>query len=522
MTSERPRPERPAGRSAAAPAQPDPRRWWALVALSLAVLLVSADNTVLALAIPSLAQDLDPTPTELLWIGDSYSFVLAGLLITMGNVGDRWGRKRLLFIGLAGFGALSVVSAFAPTALALILARGAMGVAGATLMPSTLSILRNTFHEPKERRIAIGTWTAMGAVGAGLGPLMGGILLENFWWGSVFLINVPIVALVLLVGFWSLRESRNPHAGPLDLISVALSMAGLFAVVAAIKDLAISGAGSAAAWGIGGAGLVCLGLFVRRQLRLEHPLIDMRLFRIPAFAGAVVSDLLSALGLIGVYFFLSQKFQFVDGDSTLRSALQLLPGEIAAVIAAPVSAWIMTRFGRRPAICGGICFGGAGLVLAAFAPPNHVLWISGALVLVGFGFGLSLTGTSDAILASAPPQRAGAAAAVSETAYELGAAMGIAVLGTLLTASYRRVVDVPPGLSPQVEADLSDSISSAFMAAANLPANVASEVIGAAQVAFTHAFAVTCVAAAVLMFAAAVITFRVLPTRAEERAAPEH
>lgn len=503
-----------------AAAGPDPRRWWGLTALALSVLLVTADNTVLALAIPSLAEDLDPSPTEMLWIGDAYSFVLAGLLVTMGNVGDRYGRKRLLFTGLVAFATLSAVAAFSPNALALILARAAMGVAGATLMPSTLSIIRNTFHEPRERRIAVGVWTAMGAVGAGLGPLIGGVLLEHFWWGSVFLVNVPVVAVVLVIGFWSVRESRNPVKAPIDAISVVLSIAGIFATVAAFKELAINGAGHPTAWGIGGFGLLCLGLFIRRQLHLDHPLVDIRLFRIPAFAGAAVADTLSAFGLIGVYFFLAQNFQFVDGDSPLVAGVALLPGEVAAVLAAPVSAYVMARRGRRLAICSGLVLGGAGLALISLVPTDNPLWISGALIFVGFGFGLSLTGTGDAIMASAPPERAGAAAAVSETAYELGAALGIAVLGTVLTSWYRYAIVVPPGLPVQAEADLTESISSAFQTAMTLPTSVAAQVLDAARTAFSSAFSVTCISASFVMFLAAVLSFRVLPSRANESDVP--
>lgn len=485
------------------------------------MLLVAVDNTILALAIPSLSESLDPTPTELLWIGDIYSFVLAGLLVTMGNVGDRIGRKRLLMIGLVAFGAISVLAAFSPTAEALIASRALLGVAGATLMPSTLSLIRNTFPDSKERTFAIGVWSAVAAAGAGLGPLLGGILLEHFWWGSVFLINVPIVLVIVGLGAWALRDSWNPNPGPIDLLSVLLSMVGILATIAGVKDIALHGLDlSDGLYLVAGIGASVW--FVRRQLKLEHPLIDMRMFKIPAFSGAVGADMISVFGLMGVYFFLAQQFQFVEGESPFISGLRLLPAEIAALVGALGAAKVINLMGRRFVITWGISLGAFGLLLIGFLHMEGLVQVTIAMIFVGLGFGASLTATADAILAAAPPERAGAAGAVSETAYELGTALGIAILGSILGALYRHSVTIPPDLPQNAIDALSESLSSAEKIAKELPANLADSMMNVARAAFTDAFSTTCIIAGVICAIAAIVAFRVLPNKESEAEAVEH
>ena len=494
----------------------DPRRWWALVALSLAVLLVAVDNTILALAIPSLSESLSPTPTELLWIGDIYSFVLAGLLVTMGNVGDRVGRKKLLMIGLVGFAVVSVIAAFAPTAEALIASRALLGVAGATLMPSTLSLIRNTFLDARERTRAIAVWSAVAAAGGGLGPLIGGVLLEHFWWGSVFLVNVPIVLVIIGIGSWALRESKNPNPGPIDIPSVILSMVAVLGTIAGIKDIAIHGFSDPYPFAYLTIGLIAGYLFVRRQLHLESPLIDMALFKVPAFSGAVGADLVSVFGLMGVYFFLAQQFQLVQGESPLQSGFQLLPAEVAALVGAFVAARVIRNLGRRAAVVGGIALGAIGLLGLGVIHLEGNLLVILAMVCVGLGFGCSLTATADAILAAAPPERAGAAGAVSETAYELGAALGIAILGSILGAWYRHVIVIPPGLPADASAAVEESLSTTVEAVRSAPAAVVEPMLEASKIAFTDALSVTCLVAGVICAIAAYIALRVLPTKENE------
>jgi DHA2 family multidrug resistance protein-like MFS transporter len=501
----------------------DPRRWWALAALSLAVLLVSVDNTILAVAIPSLAESLSPTAEQLLWIGDIYSFVLAGLLITAGNIGDRIGRKKLLTIGLVAFAACSVIAAFAPTAEALILSRALLGVAGATLMPSTLSLIRNTFPNAKERTFAISVWSAVAAAGGGLGPLIGGFLLEHYWWGSVFLVNVPIVMVILGIGIWALRESRDPEPGPIDLISVALSLVGILSLIAGIKEILTGGFDHPESDILLVFGVVALTWFVRRQLTLTSPLIDMRLFKIPAFGGAVSAELISVFGLMGVYFFLAQQFQLVDGDSPLQAGLRLLPAEVAALFGALLAARVINRLGRKFTIVSGVSSGALGLLGLGAVHVEGLVPVTISMMLVGLGFGAALTATADAILTAAPPERAGAAGAVSETAYELGAALGIAILGSILGAWYRKAVEVPQGLPPEASVAVGDSLSTTVDVMRQVPAEIADQMLAASRIAFTDAFAVTCFVAAGICALGALVAYLVLPKRSEETVpAEEH
>lgn len=297
-----------------------PGRWLALSVLVLAVLLVAVDATVLGLATPYISEDLAPSGTQLLWIGDVYSFVIAGLLVSMGSLGDRIGRKRILLIGATAFGAISVLNAYAHTPEVMIFARALLGVAGATLMPATLALIRNLFHDPRERSLAVGIWGAAASAGAAVGPVVGGFLLEHFWWGSVFLINLPVMVVLVVVGVKMLPESRNPNPGPWDLLSVVLSLVGMVGVVYAVKETAAHGF----AWATLAAGLLgaaALYGFVRRQLTMPVPLLDMRLFRNRGFSGAVLADLLTILGLSGLVFFLSQYLQLVQGRRPFEAGL---------------------------------------------------------------------------------------------------------------------------------------------------------------------------------------------------------
>lgn len=407
------------------------RKWAALGVLALALLLIAVDGTVLALALPSLQQDLAPSPAEVLWIGDVYSFVLGGLLVTMGTLGDRIGRKKLLLMGAFGFGAASLLAAFAPSAGWLIVARALLGVAGATIMPSTLSIIRNMFTDPVQRTRAVALWAGMATAGAALGPLVGGVLLEHFWWGSVFIINLPVMVLLLVLGYIWLPESRDPSPGPFDLVSAALSAIGVVPLVYAVKELALAGPSwtSAFAAVVGVAGL---WLFVRRQRSSAHPMFDVGLFRKPAFSGAVGASMIAIFALTGLVFFLSQYFQNVLGYSPLEAGLRELPLGIAGLVVVAFIGPVVRRLGRGRSIALGLLVSAGGLVLVGVS--DGYAFIAVALVTIGAGVGLALTLTTDAVVSAAPAEKAGAASAVSETAYELGAALGIAVLGTVLSA----------------------------------------------------------------------------------------
>lgn len=497
------------------PTSRDPRRWWALVAMCLAIFLVAVDGTVLSLATPSIVEDLQPTATQVLWIGDIYSFVLAGLLVTMGNLGDRVGRKRMLLIGGTAFALISIPAAFAGSAEMLIAMRALLGVAGATLMPSTLALMRSTFSDARERSFAVGVWSAMGAAGAAAGPLVGGILLQNYWWGSVFLINVPIMALVLAIGLPALRESWDPNPGPMDILSVVLSLVGILGLVYAVKELATHGLHPVylAAGVVGAAAMVW---FIQRQRTLEHPLIDVRLFSNWPFTGAVLGMILSVFGLAGSLFFFSQYLQFVKGLSPLAAGVFELPATMAALVAALVAGRLMRRFGRGPLTGLGLVAIGLGMAGIALVLDNpHYLVFAIPLVLIGGGDGVALTVASDTILAVAPKDRAGAASAVSETGYELGTALGIALLGSVLTAIYQRSLALPPGLDAAVTKAAIESPGGAYEAAPGLPAALGQALEEAAHTAFQHAMSVTTLVGAVVLFVGAVVAWWCLPGKLE-------
>ncbi|MGW8599800.1 MFS transporter [Streptomyces sp. NPDC055893] len=486
-----------------------PGRWLALSVLVLAVLLVAVDATVLGLATPFLSEDLEPSGTQLLWIGDVYSFVIAGLLVSMGSLGDRIGRKKLLLIGATAFGAVSVLNAYATSPEMMIVARALLGVAGATLMPSTLALIRNLFHDPRERSLAIGIWGAMASAGAAVGPVVGGFLLEHFWWGSVFLINLPVMAVLVVVGIKLIPESKNPNPGPWDLSSVALSLVGLIGIVYAIKELASHGlsadAGVAALVGAG-----ALTWFVRRQLTLPAPLLDMRLFRHRGFSGAVLADLLTILGLSGLVFFLSQFFQLVQGRQPLEAGLAELPAAVGAVTAGLIAGLVARRFSVRSVVAGGLAAVGLSLaVLTTLDQNTGYPMLGAALLVVGVGAGFAFTVTADVILSSVPKDQAGSASAVSETAYELGAALGIAVLGSIVTGVYRGFA-TPAGVPSDVASAAHESLGGAVEASGALAPDTATALVSAAQEAFVDGLRIAAGVGAAVLLATAVAAWFLL------------
>ncbi|MGW7334571.1 MFS transporter [Streptomyces sp. NPDC054808] len=489
-----------------------PGRWLALSVLVLAVLLVAVDATVLGLATPYISEDLAPSGTQLLWIGDVYSFVIAGLLVSMGSLGDRIGRKRILLVGATAFGAISVLNAYAHTPEVMILARALLGVAGATLMPATLALIRNLFHDPRERSLAVGIWGAAASAGAAVGPVVGGFLLEHFWWGSVFLINLPVMAVLVVVGVKMLPESRNPNPGPWDLASVVLSLIGMVGVVYAVKETAAHGF----AWATLGASLLgaaALYGFVRRQLTMPVPLLDMRLFRNRGFSGAVLADLLTILGLSGLVFFLSQYLQLVQGRRPFEAGLAELPAAVGAVVAGLIAGRAARRFSVRAVVSGGLA--AVGLALAALTViGQHTGYplLGTALLVVGLGAGFAFTVTADVILSSVPGEQAGAASAVSETAYELGAALGIAVLGSIVTGVYRDFTG-PAGTPDAAH----ESLGGAVEAAAHLPGPTGQALLDSARQAFVDGLTLAAgVGAAVLLAAAAAAWFLLRGQRLED------
>ena len=408
----------------------------ALAVLSLAVLMVAVDGTVISVAVPAITEQLRPDYNQVLWIGDIYSFVIAGLLITMGNVGDRIGRKRLLLIAALAFGITSVAAAFAPTAGLLIAARALQGVAGAGLMPSTLALLRSVFPDERQRMRAVGIWSASGAAGAALGPTVAGVLLEHFYWGSVLLVNVPVVALILVVGAAVLPEARSDARHPLDPLSVVISTAGILATVLGIKELAHSGPGYWPAYLALAAGVLLLWSFLQRQRRLRIPLLDLNLFSQRGFSASVVAELVIVFANMGALFFLPIFLRQVAGFSPLQSGLATLPESLTSLVTASNAVHLIGRWGHQRALVVGLASGSAGLLLLGLTVPLSYAAMAGPLALLGFSFGLVVTTASDLVLMTASEDRAGAATGISETSFELGTALGIAITGSLVSVLY--------------------------------------------------------------------------------------
>ncbi|MEX5295898.1 MFS transporter [Kocuria sp. CPCC 205268] len=423
------------------------REWAALAVLMMPVLLVSVDNTALSFALPTISRALHPTGAQLLWIVDVYPLVLAGLLIPLGSLGDRIGRRRLLLIGGTGFAAVSAASAFAPTAELLVAGRAAMGLFGAMLMPATLSLLRNIFLDPGQRRIAIAVWAGGFSGGAALGPIVGGFLLNHFWWGSVFLMSVPVLLPLLVLGPVLVPESRDPRPGPVDVPSVLLAMLAMTPVVYGIKAATASGelfhGLLSAAFGVL-AGV----LFVRRQAVLAHPMLDLSLFRHPGFRGGVTVNVLGNVGLYGFLFMLTQYLQLVVGLDPMAAGLTMVPGLVLTVLAGFLAVRAVRWLSPRTVITAGMLLSSAGFLVVALADLSAgAVGVLAAFCLVGTGIGLAETLSNDLVLTAAPPHKAGAASAISETGYEVGAVLGTAVLGGLLTAFYQRHLDLPAALA---------------------------------------------------------------------------
>lgn len=484
------------------PPRATPREWAGLGVLALALLLLAVDATVLDLAVPAISADLAPSTPQLLWIIDVYSFVLAGLLVVMGNLGDRIGRRRLLLIGAVGFGIASALAAWAVSPEMLIAARVLQGVAGATLMPATLGLIRSMFQDARQRTLAIGVWSAMAGGGAAAGPLVGGWLLEHFWWGSVFLVNLPVMLVLLALAPLLIPESRDPNPGRFDALSALLSMLALVPVVYAVKETAAHGP-TAGALLVGLAGVLAAVLFVRRQRRLTDPMLDLRLFALPRFRVAVFTNLLAVFALAGVLFFGSQYLQLVLGRSPLEAGLLMLPGLAASVFGSLAAAWLVRRWRAAVVLAGALVVtaAGAAAFLAVDATTGAEAFVLG-FVGIGLGAGVAMTVAADLVVGSAPEERAGAAAAISETAYETGLALGVALLGSTVMAIFRRGLDLSL-LPDDAVATASGSLSGAIEVASELPTAVSEEFLSSANQAFVSGIHLTVLGiVAVLLFAA--------------------
>lgn len=494
------------------PARAGRREWTGLAVLALACLLYVMDLTVLHLAIPSISADLQPSSVELLWIIDIYGFFVAGALITMGTLGDRIGRRRLLFLGAAGFGVVSLLAAFSTSPEMLIVSRALLGLAGATLAPSTLSLIFHMFQDPRQRTAAIGVWIGSFSAGSAIGPVLGGVMLEYFWWGSVFLLALPVMALLLILGPRVLPEYRDPQAGNLDLVSAAMSVAAILMVIFGLKEIAQDGA-SALPVVLIAIGLVVGLAFVRRQRGLADPMIDVGLFRNARFAVALSVNFLAVFVAVGYFLFVAQYLQLVARLSPLHAGLWSLPSALAFVVGSQLAPRIVRRVRPAFVIAGGLAVAAAGLaVLTQAGASGGLTALVAASVVTSIGMAPVFGLTTELIVGSAPPERAGAASGISETAAELGGALGIAGLGSIGVAIYRS--DLAARLPAEVPAGAAeaarDTLGSAVEVARALPEPLQAQVLAIAREAFVAGMKVSSTIAAVLAVALAVITLVVL------------
>jgi len=468
------------------------REWIGLAVIAIPCLLYSMDLTVLHLAVPKLSTDLEPTSAQLLWIIDIYGFLVAGSLITMGTLGDRIGRRRLLLFGAAAFGVASVLAAFAKTAVMLIASRAVLGVAGATIAPSTLSLIRNMFLDPHQRTVAVSIWATSYSLGGAIGPLIGGALLQTFWWGSVFLIAVPAMVLLLIVGPRFLPEYRDPSAGRLDLASAAMSLVAVLSMIFGLKEIAQDGVSLMSMLSIA-AGLVLGIAFARRQLRLDIPLIDLRLFGQPGFSASLATYGLTILVMFGGFLFLPQYLQLVLGLSPFAAGVWTLPWALAFVVGSLLTPPLVRRINHAYLMAGGLVLSSIGFAMfTTVGRGTSFAWFATGTVIFCLGMSPVFTLCTDLIIGTAPPERAGAASALSETSAELGGALGIALFGSIGVAMYRTAMAsrIAPSLTGHDAEAARATLGGAVAAAGQLPPDQAQLLIDAGRGAFITALQV--------------------------------
>ena len=497
------------------------REWIGLAVLALACLLYVMDLTVLHLAVPAISADLQPTSAQLLWIIDIYGFFVAGSLITMGTLGDRIGRRKLLLIGATAFGLVSLGAAFSPTAESLIVSRALLGVAGATLAPSTLSLIFHMFQDPKERSIAIGFWIGAFSAGSAIGPVLGGAMLELFWWGSVFLLALPVMAALLILGPRVLPEYRDPDAGRLDLVSAGMSVLAVLGVIYGLKEIAQDGPGATALAAIVLGIVVAVG-FVVRQRRLADPMIDVGLFKLGSFNAALATNFLAIFVAVGYFLFAAQYLQLVVGLSPLEAGLWSLPSAVAFIIGSQLAPRVLHDVRPAWVISGGLAVAAAGLfVLSQVGVTDGLVPLVLGSVIISLGLAPVFGLTTELIVGSAPPEQAGAASGISETGAELGGALGIAIMGSIGVAIYRsELADRLPEAVPAEAAEAArDTLGSAAAVAGQLPGELGAAVLAAAREAFVAGMQLSSAIAAGIGVALSILT--VIALRNQRPADPD-
>ncbi|MQA07768.1 MAG: MFS transporter [Pseudonocardiaceae bacterium] len=480
------------------------REWIGLAVLALPTLLLSLDMSVLFLALPHLSADLGASSTQSLWIMDIYGFMIAGFLVTMGTLGDRIGRRKLLLIGAATFGVVSVLAAYSVSAEMLIVTRALLGIAGATLMPSTLALISNMFRDPKQRAVAISVWMSCFLVGTAVGPLIGGAMLELFWWGSVFLLGVPVMVLLVVAAPMLLPEYRDTAAGKLDLRSVALSLATVLPIIYGLKEVAKDGFGTVPSLAIV-VGVAVGVVFVRRQRRLADPLLDLRLFGNRTFSTTLGSMLFAGVIMGGTFLFIPLFLQMVEGLSPLRAGLWLVPQCLAMIASSLLAPHLARRFRPAYVMSAGLVIAAIGLLLLTQVNSvGGLTFLVAGFLLASVGIALPTALGTDLVVGSAPPEKAGSAASMSETSGEFGIALGIAALGSIGTAVYRDQMVVPPSVPGDAAEAAKESINGAVSVAEQLPASLAADLLAPAREAFTAGLNIVAVLGAVVFIAVAV------------------
>jgi EmrB/QacA subfamily drug resistance transporter len=493
---------------------PPARAWTAVVVLSVSLLMIGLDNTILNVTLPTLQRALSATSAQLQWTVDAYLLVFAGLLLAAGNLGDRWGRRRALQAGILVFGVGSLLASLSSTADMLIASRAVMGLGGALIMPSTLSIITNIFSGP-QRAKAIAVWTAVAGLGIALGPVTGGWLLERFWWGSIFLVNVPIAALTLLAGAFLVPESRDPAAGRPDPIGVLLSISGLVALVYGVIEAPTKGWTSTTTLAAFAAAVALLTGFAAWELRTDHPMLQLRLFRDRRFSAASAAIALAFFALFGALFFLTQYLQLVLGYTALQAGARTVPVAAGLVAGAALSAPLTARLGTKLAVTAGMLLAAGGLaVLTEATASSGYRPVLAALLLSGTGIGVAMAPATDSVMGALPLAKASVGSAMNDTARLVGGAFGVAVLGTTITQVYRdHIADTAARLPAPAAAPARDSLQAALQVAAHLPAPNGGALAMAARVAFTDAMNRAALVGTGVALAAAVVAIALLPAR---------
>lgn len=490
------------------------KRWWILGVLCLSLLIIVMDNTILNVALPTLVRKLKASESQLQWMVDSYSLLFAGLLLTMGTLGDRFGRRKTLTIGLAVFAGGSLLSSFSSSAGQLILTRAVMGVGAALIMPATLSILTNVFPA-EERAKAIGIWAGISGVAVAIGPVLGGFMLEHFWWGSIFLINVPVCIFAIVVGKLIVPDSRDPQMRKLDPVGAVLSVVGLIAMVYGIIEAPSKGWGSTTILGAMGIAAVVLIAFGIWEIRSDHPMLNLKFFANPRFSAANISITLVFFALFGSIFFLTQYLQFVLHYSALRAGIALVPIALVMMVVAPVSGQLVKKLGTKTLVAAGMAVGAVGLwylsTTAVASGYPHVLL---GLIIIVTGLAMSMVPATESIMGSLPPGQAGVGSAMNDTTREIGGALGVAILGTILSSRYGATIVRSLGfLPPTALAAAKSSVGGAAQVGLTIGGATGQNVINVANAAFIHAMSSALHVAAGIALVGAIVSALWLPNR---------